>query len=374
MKNKILYLMISVAFLTIACDDVYFKVVHVTEITLDHNNLVLTVGENRKLIATVHPSDATEKTVYWYSHNPNVATVDKDGNIIGKTPGFTIILVASKELRNEPLYLDEDPFYDYFGANQGWFYDLYGRQVDRTYYNYAYCVVSVQYDNSVYLLSEISGRDGRTTIEYDNQDRITKMTDYNKEGVADRVETYSYNNSGDLISMKSENYDGNSETYTFSRYGNKVTVENSSNDFYEESIDLNAQGLPVQRMYIRRIQNLERFLHGLTTYQYQNGNLVKSDWESKWQDTNGNFHSMSSGTGTYTYDDKMSLFYHCKTPKWFLIWRFDTFGSQNNVLTLKDNTYIQTFVYTYNDGGFPITLKTKAPDYEEDHTFKYERK
>ena len=49
--------------------------VAVTEITLSETEATLTVGETKKLTATVLPSNATNKTVTWTSSNEEVATV-----------------------------------------------------------------------------------------------------------------------------------------------------------------------------------------------------------------------------------------------------------------------------------------------------------
>ena len=48
----------------------------VTSITLDKTGASLRAGESITLIATVNPSDATDKSVTWSSSNPSVATVE----------------------------------------------------------------------------------------------------------------------------------------------------------------------------------------------------------------------------------------------------------------------------------------------------------
>ena len=65
--------------LAIACNDEQ----QVTGVRLDQNSIRLVVGESVKLNATVIPEDAAEKTVYWFSENPDIATVDSDGTVTG---------------------------------------------------------------------------------------------------------------------------------------------------------------------------------------------------------------------------------------------------------------------------------------------------
>ena len=51
-----------------------------TDITLDREELTLTVGDTETLMATVTPSDTTD-TVAWSSDKPGVATVDSTGKV-----------------------------------------------------------------------------------------------------------------------------------------------------------------------------------------------------------------------------------------------------------------------------------------------------
>jgi len=50
-------------------------VIEVTSVSLNNSSLSLKVGESSTLVATVNPSDATNKTVTWTSSNSSVATV-----------------------------------------------------------------------------------------------------------------------------------------------------------------------------------------------------------------------------------------------------------------------------------------------------------
>ena len=72
-------------------------VVHVTGITLDKTNLNLKSGATYTLVATVSPSNATDKSINWTSTNNNVATVDQTGKVTAKNPGNAVIKATTKD-------------------------------------------------------------------------------------------------------------------------------------------------------------------------------------------------------------------------------------------------------------------------------------
>ena len=69
----------------------------VTDVTLDKTKLVLTVGSEGQLTATVAPEDATDKTVTWSSDKTSVATVDATGNVIAVGVGEATITVTTTD-------------------------------------------------------------------------------------------------------------------------------------------------------------------------------------------------------------------------------------------------------------------------------------
>ena len=71
--------------------------VAVTGVSLDNTLLLISVGESRKLSATVKPSGATNKEVSWASSNESVATVDSNGNVKGLKEGSATITVTTKD-------------------------------------------------------------------------------------------------------------------------------------------------------------------------------------------------------------------------------------------------------------------------------------
>ncbi len=69
----------------------------VTDVTLDKTKLVLTVGSEGQLTATVAPEDATDKTVTWSSDKTSVATVDATGNVTAVGVGEATITVTTTD-------------------------------------------------------------------------------------------------------------------------------------------------------------------------------------------------------------------------------------------------------------------------------------
>lgn len=73
------------------------KVIPVTEITLDHESLTLFEGEEKTLVATIKPDDATDKTVTWSSSNNEVASVNEGGSVTAIATGDAIITATADE-------------------------------------------------------------------------------------------------------------------------------------------------------------------------------------------------------------------------------------------------------------------------------------
>lgn len=63
----------------------------VNEIILDKNSVSILKGQSVKIDAKVMPEDATDKSVNWSSDNPDVATVDENGNVTAKSIGTTFV-------------------------------------------------------------------------------------------------------------------------------------------------------------------------------------------------------------------------------------------------------------------------------------------
>lgn len=70
-------------------------VVKVTDISLSESSVSNVVGETRVLVATVQPTNATDKSVLWRSGNESYATVDQTGTITAVAPGKTDITATT---------------------------------------------------------------------------------------------------------------------------------------------------------------------------------------------------------------------------------------------------------------------------------------
>ena len=62
-----------------------------TSISLNKNKTTIEKEKTEKLIATVEPGDATDKTVEWVTSDSSVATVEKDGTVVAKNKGTATI-------------------------------------------------------------------------------------------------------------------------------------------------------------------------------------------------------------------------------------------------------------------------------------------
>lgn len=78
-------------------DMVYVTVLptKVSSIETDKSEVSLKVGESETIVATVLPSDATDKRVMWSSQNENVAIVSNDGTITALSIGETTVTVKA---------------------------------------------------------------------------------------------------------------------------------------------------------------------------------------------------------------------------------------------------------------------------------------
>ena len=69
----------------------------VTGVTLDKNSVELTEGDVTIITATVNPSNASNKNVYWTSSDQTVATVDNAGKVTAVKRGKAVITVTTED-------------------------------------------------------------------------------------------------------------------------------------------------------------------------------------------------------------------------------------------------------------------------------------
>lgn len=72
-------------------------IIPVKGITVDDWNVALTVGQTRQMIASVVPSNATNKLIHWYSDNISVATVSSNGLITAKGVGYSKVTATTDD-------------------------------------------------------------------------------------------------------------------------------------------------------------------------------------------------------------------------------------------------------------------------------------
>lgn len=79
-----------------SCANLEFPPVAVTDVTLDTEQIELSVGESRKLTATISPSDATNQKVIWFSSDASIAEVI-EGVVIANKIGTSRITVKTDD-------------------------------------------------------------------------------------------------------------------------------------------------------------------------------------------------------------------------------------------------------------------------------------
>ena len=69
----------------------------VTGVSFDNNEITIMINEEETLIATISPSDATNKNSSWSSSDGSVVSVDEDGVIKGLKKGSAIVTVTTED-------------------------------------------------------------------------------------------------------------------------------------------------------------------------------------------------------------------------------------------------------------------------------------
>lgn len=69
--------------------------VHVKELFLDHDHMILNVGNSMTIVADIRPTNADNKAIKWSTSNINIAKVDKDGCVQAVSSGKAIITATS---------------------------------------------------------------------------------------------------------------------------------------------------------------------------------------------------------------------------------------------------------------------------------------
>ena len=216
---------------------------------------------------------------------------------------------------------------------------------------------------------------GYRKFEYDDKNRIKKMSGHSDNFI------FTYDGD-DLVKIEDENDNLLAE---FVKSGNKITVTSERTEYrkewvcddpvskincrweeysetvtYSYTIDVDNDGYPIK---------YENNSGEIYNFQFQKGNLSKFSGEY-----NGDAFEV-----VYQYDESKSPFYHCKTPKWYLVLYMNNydifnlfyyslsyddcadilFGNKNNVteMTVTANwgwDYKSDFRYIFDSAGYPI--------------------
>lgn len=220
-------------------------------------------------------------------------------------------------------------------------------------------------DDKVPLLQVIIYDDDRYDVfEYDHQNRISKILKYSRSGGSYHVEEDLLIYKGNDL-VKIEHKGG---LYGFTEYiknENQIIVslgDNDANKNLQTTIHLNSDGYPVGYEYTSV----------LIAHQYQDGNMT--NYTETWTTT---IQGETIIHTEYKYDNNKSVFYHCKTPKWFMFYFYGILASQNNVIeayhyspSAEQTDYKYEYKYEFNSAGFPTKrIDTIKHDNGSESTF-----
>ncbi len=79
------------------CDVTVYSKIPVTGLTLDKSTLSLDVGEYYTFLATVYPSNASDKGITWRTDNSTVLSVSQTGLVRGKAAGTAIVTATTDD-------------------------------------------------------------------------------------------------------------------------------------------------------------------------------------------------------------------------------------------------------------------------------------
>ena len=217
------------------------------------------------------------------------------------------------------------------------------------------------------------GNGSSVRFEYDDKNRIAKMSHYDSRGNLSRIQTFTYNEGDTIVTITSisENHplrDGEKTRQTSShlvKNGDTITSHSHtivSKDLYITEITIvDKDGFTTWRKIPPRMWS-DGTTTEVRTYHYQNGNLTEIRGVTKYDSER---HSI--WRTELKYDNKKSPLFYCKTPRWLLqsFLFSERFGLNNNII--EWNTIIESnpvdvikwpehyaFNYEYDSDGFPI--------------------
>ena len=238
-------------------------------------------------------------------------------------------------------------------------------------------------DNNGPLLETITFDNGDfTQLEYDANNRITKVSEHREEIIDETTFSYIGNDLVKVVSPYS--------TMEFTKSGNKITFSGTLNNAnIEGTINLNKNGLPTkiewESLEVDKYDDKKLYyIQVIQTYEYRSSNLEKTSFDRYYVTRyiideptllpgGGNNTMHITGFNEYNnYDDNKSPFYYSKTPKWYWIC-FNSefvFGYHNNPTHIYIEGSKSELKYEYNSDWFPIKC-TRIGENEDIIEYKY---
>jgi len=200
------------------------------------------------------------------------------------------------------------------------------------------CIKSDGHDEDV-------GRYDKYKFEYDEQNRITKMSEYYYDGSLYYTKTFTYAGD-DLDQVLYSHSSGSVSTYEYTKNGNTITEK----DIYDGGVRISIIELDNDGFPFKREREEEDGSTYIDTYEYQDENLTIISQSFSISE----FDYTESYTYNYVYDNEKGALYHCKTPKWGLILHLNDFGIKNNRTAANAPPRSKTeYTYKFDSAGFP---------------------
>ena len=210
-------------------------------------------------------------------------------------------------------------------------------------------------------------------FEYDEQNRITKMSEYSYGGVLSYTSTYTYSGDDLILVLYSNNNDiSGDEKYEYTKSGNTITqkytyIGGTYIPAYTgiSTIELDGDGVPV-----KRTTENEPGETNVETFYYQDGNMTQKT--NRY--TSIKYDYSESHSQHYSYDHQKGALYHCKTPKWLLILHLNDFGVTNNITEKSWIRYNAEYTYKFDGAGFPAKRQCRDICCMSSREMKWEEK
>lgn len=189
-------------------------------------------------------------------------------------------------------------------------------------------------------------------FEYDDRNRLIKVINHN-----DEIFTLTYNGSDLAGVLRTTNSGGWGIDYgTMSFHIGRNSIRISS--FHSETVlSVNYEGYIIKSAMTGLGERSD------TTYQYHGGNLIKHSTAAVFESETDFSGEAIENIVEYKYDDMISPFFHCNTPKWFVHYMYDL-GLNNNIIERRDSPggNIYTYAYEYDTDGYPARQTMTSPN------------